>query len=410
MTSVSSMWIAVQFLIPLLCAPTWAQSVHNEGQARLDTLWVNAPPSNLPSNDVGLPLSLIDLAQLPNGSAALLVSDSNKSKALFLEANEQGPGRFIPLAHLAAVPGSGLRLIAGGANHLWIGGASNHRESMFGGHSSAAYLANFDGQGALIWDRAFDDNNAKEIQDMTALPNGDVVVAGKVDNQTWLARISGDAQIVWQRSFALGRVAAVATVGDRIVVAAFDADGEGIWRFTDEGKQVDHFIIDKADQPPHPFWLVRLFSDNSNDAFYALSLWSETFQRQETLLAHPLRVLKVDAHGRTVWRQELSQAGLQGLDVADPALKGPPEFCMPVIGLLPNNNPLIACPARGALIVSEINSLSGELNQFKASRSPSSPCATGRSWPNLIVPKSDKMIFLFGTGKCTWLEQVSLTP
>ena len=176
-------------------------------------------------------MSLIYSAQLSSDSAVLLASDRQNNKSLFVGATELGPGRLVPLPTLANVPVQGLRLIRGTAGQLWIAGSSNYREGIAGGRLWDAYLAKLYLEGNLVWEHNFEGQSEKEIQDLAALPNGDVVVAGKEGDKTWLARISADAKIVWERTFGLGSVAAVATVGDNVVVAAFDTDGEAVWRF-----------------------------------------------------------------------------------------------------------------------------------------------------------------------------------
>ena len=397
--------LVMLFLFSLPTTNSGGQSASDNPQIREETLWENSALPNLL-----LPLALVDLAQSSDGSAVLLVSDREDKKSLFIGANESGAGHLVPLPMLATVPASGLRLVAGAADQIWIGGTSNYREAPFGGRLSDAYLAKLDSNGKFEWEHTFEDPDGKEIHDLAALSGGDVVVVGKAHDKSWLARISADAHIIWERSIGLGCAATVAVVGDTILVTGFDANAEVMWRFNGAGDSINHQVIEKIiDEPPGPFLFIKVFADKSNDAIYVFSLWSETFNPQESLTAHPLKVIKLDSQGQIVWRSELSQAVLQGLKAADLGPDHRATFCIrPIIGLRGNGDPLVACPGRNLLLISQLESMTGELTQTVVQRSGSSPCQEYRSWPKVIVPRADKTIWLFGAGRCMWLDRTSL--
>jgi hypothetical protein len=86
-------------------------------------------------------------------------------------------------------------------------------------------------------------------------------------------------RIVWERTFGLGRVAAVATFADKIIVAAFDpdeknVDPEGIaaWRFNSAGEPYDRCIYGS--------WLVLIHQNMLQD-IYAILL---TYSREEVVM------------------------------------------------------------------------------------------------------------------------------
>jgi hypothetical protein len=391
-------------LAPRFIGEANAQSFNDKLQPHLETLWENAAPSNMP-----LPLTLVGLTQSSNGSAVLLLSDQQNNKSLFIGANESGPGHLTPLPTLTTVAGSGLRLVTGAAGQIWIGGISNYREALFGGHISDAYLAKLDSNGRLAWERNFEDPNGKEIHDLAALPDGDVVVVGTADNKAWIARISSDGHVVWERTISLGYAATVAIIGDKIVVAGFDADDEAIWRFNSNGEPINHQVIEETiGKHPGPLLFIKLFAGESNGAIYIFSLWSEAFNPHESMSAHPLKVIKLNSQGQIIWRNELSQVVLQGLKVTELGPDHRSTFCMPIIGLLGNRDLLVACPGTSLLLISKLDSTTGELKQVAVQRPLSSLCQEYRSWPKVIVPRSDKAIWLLGAGRCTWLDQISL--
>jgi hypothetical protein len=409
-------WIAIPVVIVLITS-TQAQSVSDKAQTRLETLWENAAPSNLSPQNVPLPLALLDLAQSSADSVNILVSDDKDNKSLFIGANETGPGRFVQLPALADIPSYSLRLFTGAEGQIWIAGTHNYRDpaGSFGStRLSDAYLAEFDADGTVASEHNFGGRSTKTLHDLAAVPNGDVVVVGNSNDEQWLARISADSHVVWERTIGLRYAAAVALSGDKIIVAGFDSDGEGIWRFDADGRPLDHQLIEKANVERLGSVFMRLFVGKSDGELYVFSARSATLNTPQSQKAPPLKVAKL-SQGQLVWRKELSQAILQGLEPVDPSPNHSPdhgpdrrsESCFPPItGLLGNGDPLIICPAPRGAVISRISSTTGELKQVTAPWPASSSCV--RSWPRLIIPRSDKRIWLFGTGGCTWLDQISL--
>ena len=399
-------WIAILALIGFMMS-TQAQSVNDKARTRLETLWENVAPSNLSPHNVPLPLWQLDLAQSSDDSVDLLVSDEKDNKSLFVGANERGPGRFVQLPALATVPSYSLRLFAGVAGRIWIAGTRNYRDgpSFASARLSDAYLAELDSDGIVVGEHNFGGRSTETLHDLAALPDGDVIVVGNSNDKQWLARISADSHVVWEHSISVRYAAAVALSGDKIVVAGFGTDGEGIWRFNAEGEPLDHQIIEKAIVERLGPVFMRLFVGKSSDELYVFSARSEPLNNQ-SVQVHPLKVAKLN-QDQLVWRKELSQATLQGLGPVDRGADHKSEFCFPPItGLLANGDPLIVCPAPSGAVISRISSTTGELRQVTAPWPPSSSCV--RSWPKLIIPRPDKRIWLFGTGGCTWLDQISL--
>jgi hypothetical protein len=387
------------------CFKSDAQS-SNEPPPRLDTLWEGPIPANLAP-----PLTLIDLAQLSHGTAVLFISDRQDKKLLYVGANELNAGRLVLLPTLESVPSLGLRLVIGAAGQIWIGGTSNYREGLVGGRLSDGYVAKLEPNGKLIWSRNFLVENGAEIHDLAALPDGDIVILGTADSKTWLARVSGNAQIVWERSPSIRYAASVAIIDDKIVIVGFEADSEAIWRFSHDGEAIDHWSIEKTPgEHLYPPLSIKLLSAGHNGEFYSFSIWGNKFQPHQTLSAHPpLKVVKWDSQGGRVWRKELSQPALLGLD---PATLSPSErwlLCFPpILGLAGNGDAVVVCPKHTDALISQMNSTNGELKQITVQRTNSSPCQKGRSWPRVTVPGSDNAIWLFGTGGCMWLDRIRL--
>ena len=161
------------------------------------------------------------------------------------------------------MPQSNVRLVEGQGNTLLIGGTRNVGVSTFSSPLSDGYLAKIDREGRLIWELEIARNRKNELQCIASLPSGDVVVAGRDGDHAWLARVTKDGRLSWEKTFGLGKVAAVAVMDDVILVAAFEASGEpvtgpvqarvALWRFSDAGELLDHQIIrdEIAKSPAH---------------------------------------------------------------------------------------------------------------------------------------------------------------
>jgi hypothetical protein len=200
-----------------------AQSAGGQTEA-IVLLWSNSIPE--PGSMPGVPpLALTDVARFGKGFTFLLSKANPLDKGaadrpfLLVGADQSGPGRLIPLN----ITGWGLRLVPGPDQTIWIGGVKNPGVLWTGEPVSDGYLAKLDAQGGVIWERQFADKHKREIQSLAPLPSGDVVVVGRYDNKTWLARISGDGQLVWERYLGVGNGVSVTTIGDKIAVAAFKA-------------------------------------------------------------------------------------------------------------------------------------------------------------------------------------------
>jgi hypothetical protein len=397
--------LQVALVLLALAAPSEAQPVDDEVKS-LVTLWSNATRPLL---------DFLDLAPSLDGSVILLGEDGASNKSLLFGVNASGFGPSVPLPGAAGAPGPELRLAAGAGQTLFVGGSRNHRMATFGGHLWDAYLAKFDPAGNLEWERDFGRGSERAIQSLAPLPTGDVIVAGKDDDKTWLARISGDGRVVWEHAFGLGSVAGVATLGDKIVVAAFDADeriagqeGLAVWRFNGGGELLDHRIVEKVvGDRPGPFWFIRVVVAPSNEDFYVFSVWSETFSRNESLSAHPLKVIKLTAEDEVVWRKELTQTVLQSAGAVSSPTR--PEFCRPITAVLASGSALVACSTTSAVVLSQLDSRTGELTRTIAHRAPSACEGAGRG-AKLMMERSESIIWMFGTARtCTWLGQLSLT-
>jgi hypothetical protein len=413
-------WTILAAVLTSFIASSGSEAQPTDKQSpSLTTLWTNNnAPSGLPTNIDASRLSLRDIAVLPD-SAMLLVEQFERTGEFqqrkvgnvgLLEVSSQGgSARYIPVPMMLA---GDMRLVAT-KQAFWIGGSANHGRSMFGGALSDGYLAKLDVQGRLAWEQTFGKKQRdRNIRDMVELPSGDVVVVGKDNWKTWLARISGSGRVVWENTFALSMISAVAVVGNDIFVAAYD-DEEGaitprrtlltIRRFDLTGRMLRQDRIYESADAPKQKMLMDLLVSPSKDALYLFASWSISFASRHPRGEDKSLVTKLDLQGQQAWRTELSQSILQGNPPADEQ----PEYCLPKSTVLDDGDVLISCATTRGTIVTQLNSASGQLAQFQL---PWTECEGRKMAIQSLVQHAKDNVRAWGyRSGCVWLGQLSLT-
>jgi hypothetical protein len=367
----------------------------------LKTLWEIASPGAV------VP-AWRDIAQSAAESATILIEDDARKNGLLVGSNRAGPGRLVPLP----VSDDGLRLISAD-NTLWVGGATNQRRATFGGMLSDAYLAKLDLQGRIIWERTFGARSERELRDMAALPDGDIVVVGGDNQKVWLARISANGQLIWERTFGLSWLASVAVIGNTVFVAAFGEDERrqdgapsrnvSIWRFDIAGRMLgQHRIHTIGEELPKPFWFMKLLVGPAGDIYF-FSSWEFFSTEFSARNYRPVFVKKLDMQGRPIWNIELTQSALQG----NPTVGArPTDFCRPKLILLQSGNPFISCATAATISFTELSSTSGEADQFIL---PQVSCNGLSVEIEFMMQVSEENIWTWGRRRdCVWLGQLTL--
>jgi hypothetical protein len=148
---------------------------------------------------------------------------------------------------------------------------------------------------------------------LTPLPSGDVVVVGRDDERTWLARISGDGKVVWEHYFGVGKGASVTTARDKIAVVALEAsagsaplsnpyrEDVGFWTYDYAGQLIGHRIIRQGINRVYGAYGGTLTIEPFGDEIYISSKWLAVNA------VKPLEIVKINSSEKqTVWRKELA--------------------------------------------------------------------------------------------------------
>lgn len=181
-----------------------------------------------------------DLAARDDGAIALLARERS-AYVVLTGGGASGPGRVVFSDSSVALS----RLVNGRGNALWLGGRVNPHADVARTDAADAYLTRIDHSGAPAGEYVFRSGRYRTIEDLYALPGGDLLVSGRDGNETWLARISENGALRWQQRFGIAKASAIGMIDARIVVAAFDAPASeskryreelAVWTFEADGK------------------------------------------------------------------------------------------------------------------------------------------------------------------------------
>ncbi|UCC79268.1 MAG: T9SS type A sorting domain-containing protein [Candidatus Zixiibacteriota bacterium] len=175
--------------------------------------------------------------------------------------------------------------------------------TMFGVNSEQIFIAKTDGEGNLVWSRAYGGPNAERAWDVRETPNGDFVVLG------------------WTESFGMGR--------SDIYVIKTDSNGDSLWTRTygsdgtDEGrslllKEDGGLIIAGKIYAPGTYVNMAIISTDSNGD----TIWTKIFPEGDYQVANSItatsdggyifaaissgypdisKILKIDSNGDSLW-------------------------------------------------------------------------------------------------------------
>jgi hypothetical protein len=239
--------LAMGLLATLLCSSALAQS-GDVAEAVVTRFFAAPVPTSWPPQAEATNPVIVDILKSSREPIIFLTSDAHRS-SLLVGADQFGFGKAIPLR----LQGYSLHIAEGSNDTLWIGGFSRPTVTMMSSRRSLAYLAKLDRAGRVAWEREYGGDSERTIQGLAPMPDGGIVVVGMDSRTTWLAEISGEGDIIWERNLGLGKGSAVA-VGHRMIgVAAIEAGSDeesssyienvGFWAFNEAGEFLGHEVV-----------------------------------------------------------------------------------------------------------------------------------------------------------------------
>jgi hypothetical protein len=340
-------------------------------------------------------LTVVDV--LSEDGRPLLLARRTAAQHLLFDADARGPGtdKRLPLKGFAK------RLVQGLSGTLWVGGSANERLTGASWRLAEGYLGKLDHTGTVIAEFTFPSRGVRRIDDLASLPTGDILVAGREQETSWLARISATGDVRWERTFGIARGAAVALAGDGIIVVGFEGNDLVAWTFDSVGASIGRRII-RTDIAHHFSNFGRVAFVPATNALYVVSSW------QYSPHAKPLEIVRLDPDGGTRWRRELP-ATIQESSQATNS-----RSCNEARIVLASGNILVACSIRNRILLFQLDSRSGNVAEASV---PLPDCHEGRPAALFLIQRPDGAIWLLGSrpggnagASCTWLGELSLQP
>ncbi len=349
---------------------------------------------------------LADVLRSGTGPTVLLVSDGDRT-SLLVGADRNGFGTSIPLT----IHAYGLHLSSDANDAFWIGGYSKPHYGV-SGRQTFAYISKVDRQGKLIWQHEFGGQTERRIQSIAPLLSGGGVVSATDGGETWLAKISGSGDLVWERHVGLGKGSAVAIAGDNIVLAGIEANWDvqgyredvSVWSFGQDGEELGHWVVRQGINRVARQYAEDVEIAQGDGGLYIISKWG-TF-----VPFKPLQVAKFDLRTGVSWHKELPiTVNGEGSSA---------HICTLAIAALSNGDLLVACrTGADKIVMLRLNAADGNLTKstIRFSTLPSN-CDEPWSPASLMLEKSHGAVWLFGSPRvtdskpCGWIAEISPPP
>ncbi|MNF66189.1 hypothetical protein D3C84_479740 [compost metagenome] len=371
------------------------------GSAALRIFWSETIPGGRDTQDA---LAIRGISLDASGSIVAL-GNKGVSQSILLRPSEAGPGSIIELA----TQGQALQIVQGPAETLWLAGLTNRRMYVPGGTMADAYLGRLDPQGRIVAEYSFHSFRFRFIQSVTMLDSGELVVAGRDGAENWLAAVSTQGMLLWQRRLGLGKGVAVSAVGDQIVAATIagrrEDNNKKYWDNVDvrtvnrTGRVVGWQTIRTNINSHSGSGSGTVAMVKSRTAFYVLSSW------YDLLSAKPLEITKLSLDGAISWRKELPRSVLQQAN-------GTWTSCYQGQMVLENGDLLVVCSIEAQILVFRLDANNGDVTVMSV---PLPECHEGRPAALFLTQRKNGAIWIFGSrpdsnvGKsCAWLGELSL--
>ena len=397
---------ALVITLVLVTMAKFATAASSVPTGMISPFWERLVPNNWPPRAGAQGLVLSDLLRTSDGRLIALGKIDDKP-SLFVDPDTTGPGKVIS----PAISGDRLRIAEGSDGILWIGGFKNERYEGFGSSlMSEAYLVKLDSEGRVVWERSFGTDTQRTIESLASLPSGAVIVSGRDRWTNWLAKISPDGQIEWERFLGVARGTSVSVAHEIIFLAGLDAghaDGGGyqedvvLWSLDSAaGNVLDRRVVRDRVTTAKNLFLGTIKVQHAADAIYVFS------SGVDHGLDVPIEVAKLGYDGRSYWRTTLAET------VQTRPSGGTYSCRAPGNTLLDNGDALIACAIGDQAILFRIGSITGDAKQTSLQLPP---CHNGFAAALFLTQTSPRSVRIVGTRpenvyqeSCTWLGAISI--
>lgn len=347
---------------------------------------------------------------LQTGSGELLAVGNR-----IVRLNRRGPGEITFLDTKALVLAAALD----SQGSIWVGGRINQHAWFPGADMADAYLGRFSLNGQKQAEFTFGGRSWRQIVAVHPRHDGGILVTGPIErtspgnNGTWLASISDQGKIFWEKTIGLpahsaiteGRDGKIAFVGLRKADAINQtAEEEAVfWLFDPQGKVLAERVIRPNINADRSMRFESVAIEASPDGYFALVRWGNPSDDK------PLTVTKVSLTGTVQWNVPLRHTATPW-----PGRSAVWKKCHQKHALLGNGDLLVTCSIEGEIVLSRLDGKSG---MEKTQRVALPSCHEKRGAVITPLPVKENSVLLFGSrpsnnvaASCSWLAEWGLEP
>lgn len=402
-TTTSPSRTLAMFVLSLCLAP----AIASEQASKLKTLqlnWELAIPDSRERPSQQLPARI-----LQTGNGELIAAGSR-----IVPLNRRGPGEIALLDTKASI----LDAAQDRQGNIWVGGRNNQYAWFPGADMADAYLGKFTRNGQKLAEFVFGGRSWRQIVGLRARRDGGILVTGPIErsskgNGTWLASISDQGKISWEKTMGLPANAAItegcdgniAFVGLRNAhLTNHTGEEEAVfWLFDPQGKVLTEQVIRPTINAHRGKRFEAIAIEASPDGYFALVHWGDPSDDK------PLTVAKVSLTGVMQWNVSLKHTATPW-----PGRSAVWKKCQPRQAVLGNGDLLVTCSVEGEIVLSRLDGKSGtEKTQSVALPS----CHEKRPAVITPFPVKENSVLLFGSrpsnnvaASCSWLAEWRLGP
>lgn len=397
-TTTSPSRILAMFVLSVWLAPATAGEQASKPRA-LQLNWELAIADSRERPSPQLPARI-----LQTGSGELIAVGS-----MIVPLNRRGPGEITWLDTKALILDAALD----SKGNIWAGGRINQRAWFPGADMADAYLGKFSQNGKKLAEFTFGGLSWRQIVALHPSRDGGVLVTGPTKGGTWVARISDQGKISWEKTFGFGAIAAITEGRDGNIafVGLRKADSTShpyeeeavFWLFNPQGKALTEQVIRPSINAHRSMRYEAISIEASPDGYFALVRWGNPSDDK------PLTVTKVSLTGTVQWSVPLRHTATPW-----PGRSAVWKKCNQEHALLANGDLLVTCSIEGEIVLSRLDGKSG---MEKTQRVALPSCHEKRGAVVTPLPVKENSVLLFGSrpsnnvaASCSWLAEWGLEP
>lgn len=346
---------------------------------------------------------------LQTGNGELIAAGSR-----IVPLSRRGPGETTLLDTKAMILDAALD----SQGNIWVGGRINQRAWFPGADTADAYLGRFTQNGRKLAEFVFGGPSWRQIVALHPRRDGGILVTGPIErsskgNGTWLASISDQGKISWEKTIGLPANAAITEGPDGSIafVGLRNADSTNpsgeeeavFWLFNTQGKVLAEKVIRPSINARRGMRFEAVAIETTPDGYFALVRWGNPSDDK------PLTVAKVSLTGEVQWNVSLKHTATPW-----PGRYAVWKKCDQKQAVLENGDLLVTCSVEGEVVLSRLDGKSGT-ERIQRVALPS--CHEKRPAVITPFPVKENSVLLFGSrpsnnvaASCSWLAEWRLGP